>query len=116
LIERAKEAERVRITEGPTIESATRNLTIIKWTSNNPGGTDEHFGIVYYGTGPEHLSQVAKSPVRLNQNHALTFFRVRVDIAARPFLLKPIRYAYATLSRIFLAVSASVLAAIDHVR
>jgi hypothetical protein len=34
---------------------------------------------VHYGTDPEHLSQVAKSPVRLNQNHASTVFRVRVD-------------------------------------
>jgi phosphodiesterase/alkaline phosphatase D-like protein len=75
----AKEAERVRITEGPTIELARANLIIIKWTSNNPGGSDEHFGVVHYGTDPEHLSQVAKSPVRLNQNHALTVFRVRVD-------------------------------------
>jgi phosphodiesterase/alkaline phosphatase D-like protein len=75
----AKEAERVRITEGPAIESAKSNLIIIKWTSNNPGGTDEHFGVVHYGTDPEHLTQVAKSPVRLNQNHAVTVFRVRVD-------------------------------------
>ena len=75
----AKQAERVRITQGPAIESAKGNLIIIKWTSNNPGGTDEHFGVVHYGTDPEHLTQVAKSPVRLNQNHAVTVFRVRVD-------------------------------------
>jgi phosphodiesterase/alkaline phosphatase D-like protein len=75
----AKEAERVRVTAGPTIESAKANLIIIRWTSNNPGGTDEHFGVVHYGTDPEHLTQVAKSPVRLNQNHAATVFRVRVD-------------------------------------
>jgi hypothetical protein len=75
----AKEAEHVRITQGPTIESAKRDLVIITWTSNNPGGTDEHFGVVHYGTDPEHLRQIAKSPVRLNQNHALTVFRVRVD-------------------------------------
>jgi hypothetical protein len=75
----AKEAEHVHITQGPTIELAKRNFTIITWTSNNPGGTDEHFGVVHYGTDPEHLSQVAKSPVRLNQNHASTVFRVRVD-------------------------------------
>jgi len=74
----AKQAERVRITEGPTIESANHNLAIIKWTSNNPGGTDEHFGVVNYGTDPLHLTQTAKSPVRLNQNHALTVFRVRL--------------------------------------
>jgi hypothetical protein len=75
----AKQAERVRITEGPTIESANHNLVIIKWTSNNPGGADEHFGVVNYGTDREHLTMTAKSPVRLNQNHALTVFRVRVD-------------------------------------
>jgi phosphodiesterase/alkaline phosphatase D-like protein len=75
----AKAAERVRIMEGPTIESARGNLVIITWTSNNPGGTDEHFAVVHYGTDPEHLTQVAKSHVRLNQNHASTVFRVRVD-------------------------------------
>ena len=75
----AKQAERVRITEGPTIESTHHNLAIIKWTSNNPGGTDEHFGVVNYGTDPGHLTQTAKSPVRLNQNHVSTVFRVRVD-------------------------------------
>jgi Purple acid Phosphatase, N-terminal domain len=75
----AKQAERVRITEGPTIESTHHNLAIIKWTSNNPGGTDEHFGVVNYGTDPVHLTQTAKSPVRLNQNHAMTVFRVRMD-------------------------------------
>jgi hypothetical protein len=75
----AKEAEHMRITEGPAIESAKRNLIIIKWTSNNPGGTDEHFGVVHYGTNPAKLVQTAQSPVRLNQNHALTVFRVRVD-------------------------------------
>jgi phosphodiesterase/alkaline phosphatase D-like protein len=75
----AKQAERVRITGGPAIESTNHNLVIIKWTSNNPGGTDEHFGVVNYGTDPVHLTQTAKSPVRLNQNHALTVFRVRVD-------------------------------------
>jgi hypothetical protein len=75
----AKQAERVRITEGPTIESTHHNLAIIKWTTNNPGGTDEHFGVVNYGTDPVHLTQTAKSPIRLNQNHAFTDFRVRVD-------------------------------------
>jgi hypothetical protein len=75
----AKGAEHVRIAEGPTIESARRNMTIIKWTSNNPGGTDEHFGVVHYGTDPGHLDRTATSPVRLNQNHAATVFRVRVD-------------------------------------
>jgi hypothetical protein len=75
----AKEAEHVRIAQGPMIESTRRNMTIVKWTSNNPGGTDEHFGVVHYGTDPGHLDLTATSPVRLNQNHAATVFRVRVD-------------------------------------
>ena len=75
----APAAARVRITEGPAIESIKDNLAIIRWTSNNPGGSDEHFGVVHYGTDPGHLSKMAKSHIRLNQNHSDTVFRVRVD-------------------------------------
>jgi phosphodiesterase/alkaline phosphatase D-like protein len=75
----AKRAARVHITEGPELESARNNVAIIRWTSNNPGGTDEHFGVVHYGTDPAHLDQIAKSHIRLNQNHSYTVFRVRVD-------------------------------------
>jgi phosphodiesterase/alkaline phosphatase D-like protein len=74
----AKKASRVHITEGPSLESVKDNLAIIRWTSNNPGGTDEHFGVVHYGTDPEHLTETAKSHIRLNQNHSSTVFRVRV--------------------------------------
>ena len=49
------------------IELATDHLTIIRWTTNNPGGSDVHYGIVHYGTDPKDLSQTAKSPIRLNQ-------------------------------------------------
>jgi phosphodiesterase/alkaline phosphatase D-like protein len=75
----AKKAARVRIIKGPELELARENLTIISWTSNNPGGSPEHFGVVHYGTDPKNLSQTAKSPIRLNQNHRYTIFRVRVD-------------------------------------
>jgi hypothetical protein len=51
---------------------------IITWTSNNPGGTDEHFGVVHYGTNPIEFSDTAKSHIRLNQTHSYTVFRVRV--------------------------------------
>jgi hypothetical protein len=74
-----KTAARVRIMQGPELESANDNSAIIRWKSNNPGGTDEHFGVVHYGTNPKELSQTAKSPVRLNRNHPYTVFRVRVD-------------------------------------
>ena len=74
----AKKAERVEITKGPELELAKDHLTIIRWTTNNPGGTDVHFGVVYYGTDPQDLSQTAKSPISVNRGHAETRFRVRV--------------------------------------
>jgi len=79
LIPPAKKAARVQITEGPSLESATYSWAIVRWTSNNPGGSDEHFGVVHYGTNPMELNQTAKSPVRLNQNHSSTVFRVRIN-------------------------------------
>jgi phosphodiesterase/alkaline phosphatase D-like protein len=75
----AKKAERVEITKGPELELATDHLTIIRWTTNNPGGSDVHYGIVRYGTDPQDLDQTAKSPIRLNQGHTHTIFRVRVE-------------------------------------
>jgi len=75
----AKQAKRVHITQGPALESATDNSAIIRWTSNNPGGTDEHFGVVHYGTNPKNLSETAKSHIRLNRAHSYTVFRVRVE-------------------------------------
>ena len=72
-------APRVRITQGPEIELAKQHLTIIRWTTNNPGGSPVHYGIVRYGTDPNNLSQTAKSPIRLNPDHSSTVFRVRID-------------------------------------
>ena len=72
-------AARVQITEGPTLESFRDDVAIITWTSNNPGGADEHFGIVSYGTDRNQLNQTAKSHIRLNRNHPYTVFRVRVE-------------------------------------
>jgi hypothetical protein len=74
-----KQASSVRITKGPELESAQFGLAIIRWTSNNPGGTDEHWGVVHYGVNPKNLDQVAKSHIRLNRSHPETIFRVRVD-------------------------------------
>ena len=74
----APTAARVLITKGPELESAKDGLAIIRWTSNNPGGTDEHWAVVHYGTDPKDLSQMAKSPIRLGRNEPETIFRVRV--------------------------------------
>jgi hypothetical protein len=70
---------RMRITQGPEVELSKSFLTIIRWTTNNPGGSPEHYGIVHYGTDPKNLSQTAKSPIRLNPSHLSTIFRVRMD-------------------------------------
>jgi hypothetical protein len=74
-----KKAARVRITQGPELESASDYLTIIRWTTDNPGGSDEHFGVVQYGTDPKNLNETAKSHIRLNRGHSYTVFRVRLN-------------------------------------
>src|SRR5438309_7830367 len=74
-----KKAESVKITQGPEIERADSYLTIVRWTTNNPGGSPEHYGVVHYGTSPKDLSQTAKSPIRLNPGHSDTVFRVRIN-------------------------------------
>jgi hypothetical protein len=74
----APRAARVRVMQGPELEIADDKSAIITWTSNNPGGTDEHFGVVHYGTNPIELGDTAKSHIRLNQTHSYTVFRVRV--------------------------------------
>jgi Purple acid Phosphatase, N-terminal domain len=71
-------AARVRISQGPEIELAKGHLTIIRWTTNNPGGSPVHYGIVRYGTDPKDLSQTAKNPIRLNPDHSSTVFRVQL--------------------------------------
>ena len=74
----SKRAAHIQLKEGPSLEKAWNNWAIITWTSNNPGGTDEHLGVVRYGTDPKNLNRVAKSTIRLNKSHPDTVFRVRV--------------------------------------
>ena len=74
-----QKAAHVRITQGPDVELAKEHLTIVRWTSDNPGGSPVHYGIVRYGTDPKNLSQTAKNPIRLNPDHPSTIFRVRMD-------------------------------------
>jgi hypothetical protein len=74
-----KRAEHVEIIKAPELEIAHDDLAIIRWTSTNPGGDDAHFAVAHYGTDPNDLSQVAKSPIRLNRSHAETIFRVRMQ-------------------------------------
>jgi len=73
-----KKAEQVEITKVPELELAHDDLAIVRWTTTNPRGEDEHYGVVHYGTDPEDLSQTAKGHIRLNRAHQETMFRVRM--------------------------------------
>jgi phosphodiesterase/alkaline phosphatase D-like protein len=68
----------VKITAGPQLESTNESMTIIRWTTTHPGGTNLHYGIVHYGTAATNLSQVAKSPNRRNPSQPDMIFRVRI--------------------------------------
>jgi hypothetical protein len=74
----AKKAGHVEIIQGPALELALDDLAIVRWTTTNPGGDDEHFAVAHYGTDPKDLSQTAKSHIRLNRTHPETIFRVRI--------------------------------------
>jgi hypothetical protein len=52
------------IIKGPRLELARYGLAIIRWTTNNPRGTDLHYAVVHYGTDPDEMSQTSKSPNR----------------------------------------------------
>src|SRR5882762_8257544 len=73
----AKKSASVRITGGPSIERVEPDFAIVTWTSQTPGGSPAHVGIVHYGTDPKNLNQTATSPIRLNPDHPHTVFRVR---------------------------------------
>lgn len=75
----APRAANVKIIQGPTLEMALDQMAIVRWTSTNPGGDDEHYAIAHYGTTPGDLSQTAKSHIRLNRTHPDTIFRVRLS-------------------------------------
>ena len=74
-----KKAEYVEITKAPELEIAHDDLAIIRWTTTNPRGDDEHYGVVHYGTDPGDLSQTARGHIRLNRAHPETMFRVRLQ-------------------------------------
>ena len=78
-------------------------------TSNNPGGSDEHYGVVHYGANPKELSQTAKSHIRLNRNHSYTIFRVRVE-----GLTPRTTYYYTVDSMGANGVSDGVKSAVEH--
>jgi len=68
-----------RIIQGPVIELAKQQLTVITWTTTNLGGSPVHYGVVHYSTDPKDLRQTVSSPIRLSPGHSATVFRVRMD-------------------------------------
>jgi len=70
-------AARVQIIQGPEIALASW-FTVIRWTTNNPGGSPVHYGVVHYGTDPKDLRETAKNLIRLNPYHSSTVFRVHL--------------------------------------
>src|SRR5205807_6586480 len=97
----SKKAAHVRSFKGPELESATENLTIIRWISDNPGGSPEHFGVVHYGKDPKDLSQTAKSHIRLNptipiRSSACAWPALRRRLPTTTRLTRPMRMARAT--------------------
>src|SRR5207245_11020716 len=74
----AKKTARVEIAKGPEVELSQPHVTIIRWTTNNPGGSDVHYGVVHYGTDPKELTHTAQNPIRLNQSHPETTFRAQL--------------------------------------
>ncbi len=72
-------ASRVRIVQGPTLESSTDTSAIVRWTTNSVAGTTVRYGVVHFGVDPRHLSQVAKSQNRWNRGLPSMIYRVQVD-------------------------------------
>jgi Purple acid Phosphatase, N-terminal domain len=72
--------QRVRITDGPEVESVTDRSAIIRWTTNaGMTGTHVQYGVVRYGMDPESLERTAKSPNRWNKSLPSMVYRVRID-------------------------------------
>jgi Purple acid Phosphatase, N-terminal domain len=90
----SKKVAAVEIIAGPALELARADFAVIRWTTYNPGGPDEHFGVVHYGMDPTHLSLTGKSHIRLNRGHPETIFRVRLSG------LKPLTTYYYTVASI----------------
>jgi hypothetical protein len=68
----------VQITQQPMLEMALEDMAILRWTTDNPGGSPVQFSVAHCGTNPSALNQEWKSHIRLNQGHPDTMWRVRI--------------------------------------
>jgi Purple acid Phosphatase, N-terminal domain len=105
----APRAEHVEILKGPALEISHDDTAIIRWTSNNPGGDDDHYSVIHYGTDPKDLSETTKNHIRLNRTHPDTIFRVRMD-----HLKSQTTYYYQVTSMGYDGVSDGVESSIHH--
>src|SRR5438105_3442637 len=55
--DQAKKSAKVKLTNGPVVESAKDNKATIAWSTNVPSST-----ILKYGTDPNNLNQTAEAP------------------------------------------------------
>jgi hypothetical protein len=72
-------ASRVRIIEGPSLETSTDTSAIVRWTTNSVDGTSVRYGVVHFGVDPRDLKQLAKSQNRWNRGLSSMTYRVWMD-------------------------------------
>lgn len=100
---------RVRIINGPSLESATSLSAVIRWTTNGGGGTITHYGMVHYGTVSHSISNTDKRPIGGTETCHIRFTRVNVD------RLKPgTTYNYTVGSTQTGGVDAEVRSSVNH--
>jgi hypothetical protein len=68
----------VQILEKPMLEMALEDMAILRWMTDNPGGSPAQFAVADCGTDPNALNHEWKSHIRLNQGHDETMWRVSV--------------------------------------
>ena len=74
----APKTPNVQILEKPMLEMALEDTGILRWTTDNPGGSPEQFAVADCGTAPNALNHEWKSHIRLNKSHEQTMWRVRL--------------------------------------
>src|SRR5207245_10926941 len=74
----SRKAAHIRITQGPELEVTKYDMAIITWTSNNPGGSPEHYGVVHYGMYPKNMSATEKSHISVKPGHYYPLIAVAI--------------------------------------
>jgi hypothetical protein len=54
----APKSKHVEIVKGPALEISHDDVAIVRWTTNNPGGDDDHYSVIHYGTDPNDFDGV----------------------------------------------------------